>query len=129
MELNSLERMVMEMLLTGDEPALQILADQFRTATVSSREMTGVGFYTTFMVAPQEPRLNGAKSLQLSDVSADIEGLEHGAGFVLFVKDGMINFLEGYSFDESWPAHTDNFRLSYIGRPTRDLASLRQDLG
>jgi hypothetical protein len=128
MELSNLERNVMEMLLSGDDPTLRILADQFRVAKVTNRELTGVGFYTTFSIPPQAPRLEGGKSLRLGDVTAEIQGLQHGAGFILFVNGGVIDFLEGYSFDEPWPDNTENVRLSYMGKRTRDLAQLQKEL-
>ena len=35
----------------------------------------------------------------------------HGAGFLLFIRGGVISMLEGYTDDESWPASTDEFTL------------------
>lgn len=128
MELTNLERQVMEALLAGNEPALQLLAHQFKTATVTTRELTGAGFYTTFLIMPQAPRLEGSKAIRLGDVTAEIDGLQSGAGFVLFVNNGAIEFLEGFSYGEPWPEKVDNFRLSYMGKPSRDWARVKQEL-
>jgi hypothetical protein len=127
MELNLLEREVMAMLLTGNDPTLRVFAEQYRVAKVTRREMTGVGFYTTFAVPPEAPRFEGGKSFHFGDVEAQIGGLQHGAGFVLHVSNGTIDCLEGYSYDEPWPTNTDVFRLSYIGGSERDLPGLRRE--
>lgn len=127
MEPNPLEREVMNMLLAGEDATLRILAEQFHLAKVSKREFTGAGFYTTFSVPPQGPRVENNKSFRFGDVQAQIAGLQHGAGFVLFVTNGAIDCLEGYSYEEPWPPNTEEFHLSYIGGAQRDLSALRRE--
>ena len=103
----------MRMLLDGEEPALQILARQFACSKVKTREFSGAGFFTTFKIPSQAPRLAGNKSFDFGDVVAECEGLQHGAGFVLHVRDGAIDYLEGYSYDEPWMAESGWFRVAY----------------
>jgi hypothetical protein len=103
-EFSSLEQVVIATILAPDHPVLNALRRQFERSHVASRETTGVGFFTELDVptdvapAPVKPG-----RLDLGDVTATIEGLEHGAGFVLFVQDGVLDFLEGFSYDEPWP--------------------------
>jgi hypothetical protein len=111
---DQLERKVMEMLLAGDDPTLNVLREQYRVADVTKRELTGVGFFLNFAVPPGAARLAGSGSLHLGDVAAQMEGLQHGAGFILFVREGAIDFLEGFSYDEPWPPSVEGFRLSYV---------------
>jgi hypothetical protein len=42
---------------------------------------------------------------------AEIAGLERGVSFVLFVRDGMLDFLEGFTFDEPWPDRIDDYSV------------------
>jgi hypothetical protein len=49
--------------------------------------------------------------MTLGDIGADIPGLAHGAGFVLFVRGGVISMLEGFSYDEKWPESISEFKL------------------
>jgi hypothetical protein len=49
--------------------------------------------------------------MHIGDVGAEFPALKHGAGFVLFVRGGVITMLEGYTYDEAWPERTDEFRL------------------
>lgn len=109
----------MDVLLSGDAPALSTLRVQFHVAEVGRRDYTGVGFFTRFSVPAHTQRLQECSCLRLTNAAADIEGLAYGAGFVLFVDEGAINFLEGFSFDEPWPDTIDNFRV-YVVNESKD---------
>ena len=112
-----MERDVLEKALAGDHPALSDLRMQLSMCQVSRRELTGCGFFTDLCVAPDAPRAQTAKRhIRLSDVTANVEGLEHGAGFVVYVDDGMLMMLEGFSFDERWPDSAERYTLDYRQR-------------
>ena len=82
---------------------ISILNEQMKGAIILSRTMTGVGFYTKFLVDKKAQQLD-KKSLQISGVGANISGVEHGAGFILFIKEGVIDNLEGFTYAEDrWP--------------------------
>ena len=115
-----IERAVMSMLLIGEHPILDILRKQFELCTVAKREFTGAGVFVTFSVPETASRLPQKDSFSFGDVGAEIQGLQHGAGFVLWVREGVLDFLEGYTFDEPWPDRTDDFALQYDHTP-RDL--------
>jgi hypothetical protein len=119
----ALERAVVEMLLAGDLPALYALRAQFTASRVAKREFTGVGFFTDFDVPASAPQVSANRSLEIGDVEASISGLQHGAGFVLFVRGGVLHTLEGYTYDEQWPAEISSFSLQYWKTP-RDLSHL-----
>lgn len=122
--LDPLERRVMEMIVAGDDPTLDILREQFQAAHCTDRTLTGVGFFTRFSVPPTIPRVQGRKLSYLGDVKADVHGLQHGAGFVLHLREGAIDYLEGYSYDEPWPETVQHFHVSYIDGNQRDLNTL-----
>ncbi|MGP0009809.1 MAG: hypothetical protein ACLPIG_14045 [Methylocella sp.] len=111
--LTKLEKAVLEMLVNGKAETFKILRKQYLAGRVIERHLTGVGFWTYFSIPDSVERLPGTPSFRFGDVDADIEGLQHGAGFLLQVKDGYIYMLEGYSFDEPWPDHTNTFHLHY----------------
>jgi hypothetical protein len=114
--LSDFEQAVLDKLLAGDHPAIVILREQARVAAVASREYTGAGFFVSFEVPPNATSLP-QKKLRIGDVNAEIDGLQHGAGFVLFVRDGHLAELEGYSYDEPWPNEIHRFKLSYQRDP------------
>ncbi|MGB6374921.1 MAG: hypothetical protein WBF22_16515 [Methylocella sp.] len=114
-----LEQAVLEKLLSGESERYQILRKQYDALRVSERKMTGVGFFTRFSIPDEVPKLPDEASLHISDVAADLTDLEHGAGFVLFIKKGGINMLEGFTYGEPWPRIVRSFHLYYDGTSKR----------
>jgi hypothetical protein len=123
--LTALEQTVIQALLDGDDDILTVLREQLKATLVAKREMTGMGFYTTFEVSADVPRA-GNQSFKFSDVMASLPGLKHGAGFLLYVKLGVLQMLEGYSYDEPWPQETSEFKLSYTSGHQPDMEALRK---
>jgi hypothetical protein len=122
--LNEIEGAVLDMLLAGESPALEVLRAQREPLFVAKRELTGVGFFTELGHPPDVVRLQAPQRVRFGDVLADIEGLEHGAGFVLYIDDGLITMLEGYSTaNEPWPESPARFALRYWP-PERSLGPL-----
>lgn len=121
--IEELERAVLDMLLAGEHPILEALRLQAGSASVAERKLSGVGFFTTFLVPPNVPSAPGDGNYRFGDVVADVRQLAHGAGFLLLVKSGRIYRLEGYSFDEGWPVGSFQFSLRYVKLP-RDLSAL-----
>ncbi len=120
--LSQVEGEILAFFLAGDDKRLRALRNQLDVCSVVSRHYTGVGFSTKLLV-PLPARYPGEPNLDLTDVAGDIEGLKHGAGFILFIRDGGLHALEGYSFDELWPSETLSFKLRYWQEP-RDLEPL-----
>jgi hypothetical protein len=125
--LSDFERAVLDKLLDGDLPELSVLRHQLSQCVVKSREQTGVGFYTELMIPEDAPSLNGVSAV-FGDVAADIVGLQNGAGFLLYLKDGRIKMLEGYSYDEPWPLLIQSFVLKYSVGECRDMRVLAANL-
>ncbi|MGH6856058.1 MAG: hypothetical protein ACRECP_00045 [Methylocella sp.] len=117
--LTLLEQAVLKKLLSGESERNRILQKQICAMRVKERKMTGVGFFTRFSMPDDVPKLPDEASFQIDDVSADINGISHGAGFLLFVKQGAIYKLEGYTYDEPWPQNVHSFHLYYDGTSER----------
>jgi hypothetical protein len=112
--MNEMERQVMGLLLSGDHPLLASLRDQLAVAKVSRREFTGVGFFTYFEVPLAARRLPSSRRIVIDDVHAEIQGLEHGAGFLLFVEDGALNNLECSICENAWPSNAKLVRAFFM---------------
>lgn len=122
--LNGIEEAVLDWLLAGANPSLKVLRAQRERLSVVKREFTGVGFFTEFGHPPGVVKLSGSRRVRFGDVFADVRGMEHGAGFVLFIDDGLITMLEGYSLaNESWPESPEWYGLRYR-KVDRDLGGL-----
>jgi hypothetical protein len=110
--LSPLEHEVIATLLRPDHPVLEALRLQFARCEAAARELTGVGFFTELSVpidaapAPVRPG-----RLTLNGVAAEVDGLKHGAGFVLWIENGMLATLEGFSYDGPWPETSNGYSL------------------
>ena len=111
-QLTPLETEVIAMLLAGSHGILRQLRVQLDGSQVGERLNTGHGFYRDFDV-PEETALSKDVNFELGDVDAEIPGMTYGAGFLLFVRDGRITCLEGFSYDEPWPSVETGYRLKY----------------
>jgi hypothetical protein len=121
-ELTPLERSVLDAALAGPGRTLESLRHQLENCRVRGREFTGVGFYTD-LTPDDSKRVHEIREadLRITDVWADIESLEHGAGFLLFVKDGLLQMLEGFTYDEPWPDEVKTFSVQYADAAARNL--------
>jgi hypothetical protein len=110
--LSFLEHEVIATVLRPDHPVFEALRLQFDWCEAAARELTGAGFFTELSIpidaapAPVTPGL-----LHLSGVVAEVDGLKHGAGFVLWIENGVLATLEGFSYDEPWPERVNGYSL------------------
>jgi hypothetical protein len=122
---DELERGALQLLLAGNHPILEALRQQLAKSSVLSREFTGAGFFTNFGPSPDAPRApSPCDRFQIGGVYAEIPGLRHGAGFILFVTNGYIDFLEGFCYDEDWPAQVSRANIYYAGHRASDPAAI-----
>ena len=95
--LNKLEKAVLEEILRQAPADRFSLEEQLRGASALGRNNTGVGFYTRLRPGETTKRI-GAKVI--GNVFADIKGLNHPMTFVLFIRDGLMDTLEGATTDD-----------------------------
>ncbi len=108
------EKKLMEMLLRGSDDVLVGLRNQYCNSNIESRRFTGAGFLTHFKVkAGIGPAADG-RTFQIGDVNAIINGVKNQIGFVLFIKNGYLSMLEGYTLSaDFWPSDYSNLLLVY----------------
>ena len=120
LNIEPIELRVMQMLLAGDHPILETLRLQFRHSRVVDRRFTGVGFFTSFEILQRIPKIDPPRRIVLGDVGADVDRLQHGCGFILFIEDGLLSTLECHLWDdESLPENARYRQLYYLHK--RDL--------
>jgi len=71
------------------------LLQQIERAQVTSFENTGAGFFSTVSVPSDVPRLPDKSPLDGAHGSVD--GVEDAMGFIVFIEDGRLALIEGYS--------------------------------
>ena len=113
MPLSKFEEDVFEKLIERS-PLREHLAKQLKAASITKREYTGVGVFIYFRLPQDIQPLEEFTNFDLSQVTMEIEGLAHGAGAVLFVRNGFLDMLEFYTYTESWPDKIQNYRLSFV---------------
>src|SRR5262245_41914223 len=110
--LTPLEQAVNDALLEKRGEPFDTARQQLEYASITKREHTGVGFFTEFALSEHAPVRRDLPDATLGNVRAELPGLEHGAGFLLFIRDGVVTMLEGYTYaDDQWPERTDEFRV------------------
>jgi len=95
-----LERVVLTAICEKHLADRAALEAQLLTASVLSRENTGAGFYTSFAVERASSAAIGGERLRKGP-AVRVDGLKHGMGFILWLKEGYADELEGYCYDES----------------------------
>lgn len=88
------------------------LERQLAAATVTERENSGGGFFTSIAVGDDAPAVSSPKVLGY-ETSARVVGLEDGLGFVLFMESGRLHLLEGYTWGPESTAALDLSRLAF----------------
>jgi hypothetical protein len=107
-----LTQLIVPKILDGDGDDLSILREQFRIASISGVESSGVGYFLQFEL-PSSVRTTGKEDVAGGSANITLSGLRHGAGCVLFVRGGVLDMFELYSYGEPWP---DDARLVQVGQ-------------
>ena len=120
-----LENIVMNMLLSGDNVFFDKLRKQYELSLIADRNFDNVGFFTDFEIKDNDLKVDNY-DYTFGDVFGDYSGKESYFGFILYIRNGLIYSLEGYTYLDEWPNSYDNIYLHYINSNgkntnTRDL--------
>lgn len=106
-----LENEVMREIINENPEYSKKLLYQYKNSEIENRVFTGHGFYTHYNIKSDLYSLGKDINLALGNISANLNSIKHGVGFVLFIKNGNISCLEGYTYDEPWPDDIIEFNL------------------
>jgi hypothetical protein len=135
---NELEQQLAQGLLHGDHPTLAALRAQWNLADVKSREFSSGGFFTNFAIPATAPNLGQNINFEIGDVNGEMSGV--ACGFLLFVRGGLIDFLECHVWGvEPLPTNLVIDRLYFVRHkntndpllvesPVRDYQALARKL-
>lgn len=104
------EQIVMKKLLEQDTILNKMIMTQYENAQIESREFTGVGFFTNFIIPENVPRITELVSYGYGSADCRINDID-GYGFILFIEDGILLCLEGYACIDFWPKIINNFEF------------------
>jgi hypothetical protein len=99
------------------------LEQQLAVGTVTERENTGGGFFTTIAIADDAPTVSSPNVLGY-ETQARIDGLSDGLGFVLFMEDGRLHVLEGFAWgpEDTAPLDLAALRFEVYKQPIKRLS-------
>ena len=97
---DAIDRMAIQTICeTYDE--CSILMSQYLNSTILRREVSPVGWYTYFQVNDSCERLSKTK-VPIGNAVANVENMEVGIGFMLWIKDGMLCCLEAFTYGDEY---------------------------
>lgn len=98
--LTKLEVQVLSAMVHGNAEQNEIFMAQFDSCKLERREINGYGFFTHFVMIVDVPALSWTN--HIIHAHAVIGG--ESCGFMLWIEDGKIDFLEGYPLGgDAWP--------------------------
>ncbi|MCR4307480.1 MAG: hypothetical protein NUV80_02890 [Candidatus Berkelbacteria bacterium] len=116
--LPNIEREALKMLVSESDTTLIRLSDQFSHVVKIERTETGAGVYVVFKLDRDVRPLKGGGTFVLSGVFA-VSSQCSEIGFLLYVKEGLIDCMEGYSSADIYPNYDEcNFRIEKEAKTT-----------
>lgn len=120
MKCTELERAVVESMLADRElPCLRRSVD-FEAVNVRDRDFTGVGFLTELEPSVGLKVFESGIRLRWGKVGARLNASKVETGFLVYVDDGYVSTVEGYTYGDEWPNKVEAFEL-YELKPGTEL--------
>ena len=123
MKLTELEKAVINSILADNEVGPTRSAIDFDVVVVRDREFTGAGFLTDLQRSPELKLFDSGVSLRWGKVGARLNASKVETGYLVYVDDGYITAVEGYTYGDEWPATVDQIEL-YELKPGMELKTL-----
>ena len=120
MKATELEKLVIRSMLTDHELKPVRLSVNFDAVLVSDRELTGVGFLTEFQPSEELKLFEVDVSLRWGKVGARLNASKVETGYLIYVDDGYVTSVEGYTYGDEWPDQIDQIEL-YELKPGMEL--------
>lgn len=104
MERNLYESIIIDDIINQYPEYKEKLQKQLSVASVKDRTISKYGFFVDYVINNSDAVTLGQDvNLMLETDGWKINGLEHGSGYILWIQNGLIHSLEGYSYEEPWP--------------------------
>lgn len=111
MNVTNLERAIVAWLLL--DPKLQPLRSDvnFAKINVVARDFTGVGFLTHFEPSEETKLFEDRVKLRWGQVGARLNSPKIETAYVVYVDNGYLKTIEGYTYGDDWPDPIDSIEL------------------
>jgi len=111
MKITELEKIVIERMLVDRTLTPLKLAVDFDRVSIRDREFTGAGFLTEFERSEELKLFDDKTSLRWGKVGARLNASELETGYLIYVDDGFLTTIEGYTYGEEWPHQIEQIDL------------------
>lgn len=102
--LSEAERRIARTMLIDEFGSSSPLLDQLDEARVAERRLTGVGVFVDLAVPPGVAPVDRVNATITAGYETALGSPCDLVGFALFIRDGYLSLLEGYTFgDAVWP--------------------------
>lgn len=93
-----------------------VLSDEWRQclrdASITFREVSTAGFFAYFALPPGATPIERLRSVRrLDGVIVETPEMPDGADFILWLKDGLVDHLEGFPHAQDWPLVISSYRI------------------
>ena len=110
-----IERAVLEAAAHDYQASADRLREQIAAAQVTDFENTGTGFFSTLTVSPEAPRLTDKSPLDAA--TGSVGSIEHGMGFLVFLENGYVYLIEGYTYGDVSTVRVDFESVNFDVKP------------
>jgi len=114
MKLTDLEKDVLIEFFKIKQIELEQFINSHDEIEVSSRDFSGMGFFTKFQRHPCLKVADDNQSYKWGRVGAKLNNERIEAGFLFHIETGYIEMLEGYTYGEEWPENILCYTVSEI---------------
>jgi len=122
MKTTELEKLVIERMLADSDLKPVKSTVNFDAIEAVDRELTGVGFLTDFGHSEEMRLFDGGVSLRWGKVGARLNSSKVETGYLVYVDDGYVTTVEGYTYGDEWPDKVEQIEL-YELKPGMELTN------
>lgn len=122
MKPNELEIAVLRSFLADREQHPAAFPASLDSLNVTDRALTGAGFLTEFERSRELKWFQDGVSMRWGNVGARLNAPRLETGYLVYVDDGYVTAVEGYTYGDPWPEHVDSIEV-YELKPGMKLAT------
>lgn len=111
MKATKLEIAVMARLLADTTIPLIRRSIDFEEIDVTTREVTGIGFFAELAPSENLKLFADGTSIRWGRVGARLNRPPVDTGYLLYVEDGYLTMVEGYTYGTEWPTEIAEIEL------------------
>ncbi len=111
MKMTKLEKTIIESMIGDSELTLANPKIHLHKMIVTNREFTGAGFFTEIQRSPDTRLFDEGLSMHWGRVGARLNADAIKTGYLVYVEDGYVTLIEGYTYGDEWPTEMEGIEL------------------